>query len=530
MTVLMFRSRPRAARRAVAGLLACGSVLLGATLHAAEIPADMPKTPFPQLKGCSLSQETYLKDAWRLAHYFTWRTDKLIDHIMSQSEGERGDLWERDYIDGSKASVSPRAWFGPYSREKAEKVRAAVHKTLMRFEMRGEVVKGIGTLRCGRPIAPANDVNVDKCPSSNPGSDGPPSAYHFPVGTVVTCEKFWDRVNSSTDRKTTLGLSARVLVHEVFHWLTVDGKYVTDYHGDGAKGQPDQKYYGVDNAMYLAQQKPGWAIYNNDNYGWFAHYVGSYEPTYSAVFVPHESSGAGGFYVGLTWDGLVERWKSLGSNQYLADVETYVEGGQRRYTAVWRVGKGNGALWASPWPEFAQQWASLKKTQDLIDVEIYRTGGTWTYLGVFRAKQNGGGDGGLFAGISWTELVEKRKEYADKAYLADVETYEDGGTRKFVAVWRAGQGNGALYWFNDWNDFKAKKKELDGSQQLVDFERFITGDGKWNYLGVWTTGGPSGELLRDLTKEQLIEERNKRVASATLVDVEEYTALPARVK
>jgi hypothetical protein len=529
MTFLLIRSQKRAVTQALAGVLVCGGCLLGATLHAAEIPADMPKTPYPDFKGCSLSQETFLKDAWRQAHYYTWRTDKLLDYIMSQSESERADLWSKDYIASSKTSPSPRAWFGPYTRDRAEKVHAAFHKALMRFEMRGEVVKGVGTVRCGQPIAPAKDVNVDNCPSSNPGSDGPPSAYHFPVGTVVTCDPFWDRANSE-DHETAVGLSARTLVHEVFHWLSTDGKYVTDYHGDGAKGQPDQKYYGVDNAVYLAEQKPGWAIYNNDNYGWFARYVGEYEPTYSAVFIPKEGAGSGGFYMDLTWDSLVERWKSLGENQYLADVETYVTNGQRRYTAVWRIGKGNGALWASPWPEFAKQWTALKKTQDLLDVEIYKSGGTWMYLGVFRHKQGGEGDGGLLAGLSWQELTAKREQFADKAYLADVETYVDGGSRKFVAVWRAGHGNGALYWFPDWEDFNAKKKELDGTQQLVDLERFITGDGKWNYLGVWTTGAKSGDLLRNLTMSQLIEERKKRTASATLVDVEEYTALPARVK
>ena len=63
-------------------------------------------------------------------------------------------------------------------------------------------------------------------------------------------------------------------MHEVFHWLSIDGKYVTDYHGDGAKGLPDQKYYGDANALMLAEQKPAWAIYNNDNYARFARRVG----------------------------------------------------------------------------------------------------------------------------------------------------------------------------------------------------------------------------------------------------------------
>lgn len=531
MTFRLMAWRKRVAAGIAAVVVACCIGPLGLTFEPPAIPADMPKTPLPDFKGCSSAQEAFLKDAWRQAHYYTWRMDRVLDHIMSRSEAERAELWSQDHVAGSKKSPSPRTWFGGYNRDRAEKVHDAVGKALARFEMRGQVVKGIGTVRCGRPIAPAQDVNVDKCPSSNPGGNGgPPSAYHFPIGTVVTCDGFWDRANGS-NRDTALDLSARTLVHEVFHWLSVDGKYVTDYHGDGVNGQKDQKYYGFDNTMTLAESKTSWAIYNNDTYAWFASAVGTHERTFSAVFVPKEGSGTGGFFLDLTWEGLAEQWKKLGEDQYLADVETYVKDGQRRYAAVWRVGKGNGALWAGPWSEFAKNWTEWKKVQDLIDVEVYKSGGTWIYLGVFRHKQgsSGAGDGGLLAGLTWDQLVEKRKEFLDKAWLADVETYVDGGSRKFVGVWRVGKGIGALYWYPDKDDFDAKRKELSGTKQLVDFERF-TGDGKVNYLGVWKASAPSGAFVRDLTMTGLIEEWKKRSASATLVDVEEHSALPSQVK
>ena len=96
----------------------------------------------------------------------------------------------------------------------------------------------------------------------------------------------------------------------------------------------------------------------------------------------------------------MERWKELGENQYLADVESYVVNGQRRYLAVWRVGKGNGALFASTWGEFTKKFAEWKETQDLIDVEAYKSGDTWMFLGVFRHKQEKTGDGGLLAGLT----------------------------------------------------------------------------------------------------------------------------------
>ena len=230
--------RRRLARTTMAVWLGC---LLGGAAEGSAIPPDMPKTPFPDFKGCSASQEAFLKEAWRAAHHATWRSSKVLDHIMAGGERERSELWSRDHVAGSEESTSPRSWFGSYDRQRAEQVRDALAKARARFEMRGQVVKGIGTVRCGRPIAPAKDENVDVCPGSNPGSTGPPSAYHFPIGTVVTCETFWERVNNANERDAR-DRAVKTLVHEVFHWLSVDGKYVTDYHGDGVKGHPDQKY------------------------------------------------------------------------------------------------------------------------------------------------------------------------------------------------------------------------------------------------------------------------------------------------
>lgn len=288
MTQRVISLRTRTAARVVAAILVCGCLSAG-RLEAAATSLEVPATPMPDFKGCSSSQIAFLKDAWRQAHIYTWRSARLLDYIKSRPASERADLWRTDHVAGSTAAPSPRTWFGPYDSERADKARAAVEKALARFEARGDVVKRIGTIRCGRPIAPAADVNVDKCPSSNPGGNGAPSAYHFPIGTVVTCEEFWDNVGD--DREAALAVSAKILVHEVFHWLSVDGKYVTDYHGDGAKGMVDQKYYGDANALMLAEQKPGWAIYNNDNYARFARRVGA------------------------SWGTLVARWTSLGGTE-----------------------------------------------------------------------------------------------------------------------------------------------------------------------------------------------------------------------
>jgi hypothetical protein len=486
----------------------------------------MPDTPYPDIKGCSSSQEAYMRKAWRLAHYFTWRADKLVDHVLSQDAAARAELWNRDYVAGDSIVPSLRRWFGPYNAERAKRVREAIDKARKRFENKGEIVKGIRTLRCGQPIAPKPDEHTDVCPGSNIGGNGPPGGYHAPVGVIVTCPRFWENASGQSDER--LALSARSLTHEIFHWLSVDGKYVTDFHGGLL---PKDKYYGQDKSRYLAENKPDWAIYNNDNYAWFIYFVGTYEPSFSGVWGAKEPGGAGGFFVDISWEKLVSWWKNLGENQYLADVETYVREGERRYMALWRVGKGNGALWSSPWSDFEKKWRELKKTQDLIDIEIYKSGDTWMYLGVYRMKQgNDAGDGGLLAGLTWDELVNKWKQLADVAYLADVETYVNEGKQKFIGVWRAGKGNGALYLHLSAADLDKAVKQLSQSQELIDFEKFISPDGNWNYLTVWRTGKKGGSLDHHLTAQELIKEWETRRASQTLLDIEEYSALPARVK
>ena len=71
------------------------------------------------------------------------------------------------------------------------------------------------------------------------------------------------------------------------------------------------------------------------------------DPVFAGVWSQKEP-GVGGLFVGQSWDGLVSHWKDMGANQYLADVEVYVENGRRRYAGLWRVGPGNGALYLLP--------------------------------------------------------------------------------------------------------------------------------------------------------------------------------------
>ena len=153
--------------------------------------------------------------------------------------------------------------------------------------------------------------------------------------------------------------------------------------GDAVRGAADEAALEQElaaseaGAQWLAdwrQTKAPWFNYSNGN-GFYHHHrswiddpaiplldrvVGSGQPAASTwklavagtaldlgVIRPDEYMPipcTGGLFYGLSWDDLVSRWKELGGNQYLADVEVYEEKGQRRFAAVWRIGRGNGAL------------------------------------------------------------------------------------------------------------------------------------------------------------------------------------------
>ncbi len=258
------------------------------------------------------------------------------------------------------------------------------------------------------------------------------------------------------------------------------------------------------------------------------------EPVFAAVWSQKEGNSlGGGLYIDQTWEGLISHWKELGANQYLADVEVYRHKGQLRFAGVWRVGSGNGALFAMPWEDFGKKWNELKDRQELIDIEIFNTDGGWRFLGVWRQKQgpkrgSTGGNGAFFAGLTWDQLVARRKELGQTQYLSKVETYVDKGKRLFAGVWRVGSGNGALYKMTDWSQFADTKRTLDATQEMLDFEMFQDEDGHWNFLGVWRNSGrKAGPLhaslndnrFRPSRADDFLERVGKWRPKNTLVDI-----------
>jgi hypothetical protein len=513
--------------------LVIAHIILGLPASAA---AQQPTTKIPELVGCSTSQSAYLRDNWRLAHNYVWRAERLIAAIRAAPAAQRAEMWEREH-DRSSASASPRTWFGPYSSNNLVIVAEALSKARQRFEGTGTLK--IRRLRCGMPTIIPSGRNVDVCPAHNPGGDGPPSAFHSPAGVIVTCGSFWNTANNMfVDLSTRQTNAARTLVHEIFHWMQVNScpscnvrqmRWITDYHGDGVGGLPDRKYYGTEDAQFLAENNAGWARRTPDNYAFFARNVGNSTTGYYGAFVGKgAASGTGGMFMELAWPALRDRWRDMRATQTLIDIETDVLGGSRVWSAVWEPGRGDGALWIDlSWQEMVDKWNELLPTQHLIDVETYVEGGQRRYAAVWRPGAEGGA---FFSGMTWSELLQRNRELSDRQHLIDVETYIVRGQRLYIGVWKQGALGGELVRGLRWRDLSDRVEALRPTHELIDFEPYWE-DGARRYVAVFRqrTAG-NAEFTGRREQAAFAEHWRELWPSRKLIDLEMDIPLPRQVR
>jgi hypothetical protein len=500
-------------------------MLVALVAGAGAAPAQAQHTPvgkatFPGSNiRCSSSQKTFLREAWQEAYRYTVRAKALIDYIASQpSDDERRRLWEQDFRGYGKAgdwrdTASPQRYFGAYNHDRLRRIQSALSDARKRFEGKTMYVITCSTVCAAEKTTTAN---------------------HAVKGRIVTCKIFWQLARKpGKSHVWHITQTAVQLVHEVFHhiFVTVNGALaaIGDYHGDGIGGHTDQKYYGLENVTYLARKQNNWAVRNNDSYALFAVRVANLAVTesFTGVYAAKESADTGGFFRDMTWPQLQARKaEQAARGQYLADVETYVRGKQRLYAALWRIGTGDGVLAAADEQPFLTQRKQLEREQDLIDVEAFRSDGAWRFIGVYRKRAADAiGVGALQLDLSWKTVFDRQGKYAAKgAYLADVETYVEGGARKFLALWLVGAGAGALANVSSAAAFTKILDDRRHSQQLIDYERYVEG-GVVYQVGVWRHAA-SGTGYARKSWTALVEHTLKNAAGSTLIDIEEDANVP----
>jgi hypothetical protein len=217
--------------------------------------------------------------------------------------------------------------------------------------------------------------------------------------------------------------------------------------------------------------------------------------TFSGVFSP----GKGGqhFVAGLDFQGLVDFWGKLGKQNPpvdMIDVETYVENGQRKYAGVFSPGKGGQHFVSGmDFQSFVDLWTKLGKQNppvDLIDMEVYVENGQAKFAGIFSP-----GKGGqyLIAGVEFQPFVDfwlKVGKENPPADLVAVETYIEGGKRKYAGVFSPGKGGQHFVSgmdFQSFVDLWTKLGKQNPPVDMIDVETYVE-NGQTKYAGVFSPG------------------------------------------
>lgn len=168
---------------------------------------------------------------------------------------------------------------------------------------------------------------------------------------------------------------------------------------------------------------------------------------------------------GLEWEKFLERWKKITEAEKeedqmrLVDMEIYQEGGKTLFSGAFRSGTEQYSLWVGQdRPAFLTKWQQLmNQGLRLVDLEVYKVGGRTLYAGVFNEVDAGYG---IWTGTDWNQFQEKWQGAGGG--LSDVESYMEGNKRVFDGVILSEGGTEEMPPMADARSFAAKWNEMLG--------------------------------------------------------------------
>ncbi len=240
-----------------------------------DFPVDMPSINYPDFVGCRDEDRKKVEQAWAYAHFCTWRAHQFIEYIAGHVD--RDDFWRWGYVESEKESNwSPQAWFGSFkdSRYRFQMIREVINK-LWNDRFLGK--KYNFKVKCREK----DKDGAHPCYLKDENGEYKYAANHIVLGTINFCPVFFE-YKYTRDR-------AQKVVHEMLHWLSAQGLYVSDTHthSDIVKGicrTKTEKIYGVNDARELATSNGCLgnstihreiATRANDNYAYFIVRLGS---------------------------------------------------------------------------------------------------------------------------------------------------------------------------------------------------------------------------------------------------------------
>jgi hypothetical protein len=168
-----------------------------------DFPTDMPPVRWPQVTRSCSTQVHQIREAWALAHYYTWRAHQVMECVRRFSD--RTIPWNDGYVsqiknaNGNYINYAPRAWFGPYDDKRYDRVRRSIAEV-----WNGRFLGRTFTIKCREK----DNGGAHPCYQKNPQTNRLPSANHIVLGTINLCVRWFNK--GPEDR-------ARTIVHEMFH-------------------------------------------------------------------------------------------------------------------------------------------------------------------------------------------------------------------------------------------------------------------------------------------------------------------------
>lgn len=225
---------------------------------------------------------------------------------------------------------------------------------------------------------------------------------------------------------------------------------------------------------------------------------------------------------GAHYHKFVETDQEMKKKQFrLDDVEVTKAGGELRFHAVWHSGRDSCMVRMQGWGNFLDTFNSTNLV--LIDIETYMEGQERKFLGVWRQRNL---SQKLVPPVNQKTFLREWERLEKEGYrLIDIETFVDKGERKYIGVFHAGTLESRL-WLDDvdWNSFLTIYNGLkEQGFRLIDFEVYYNAKKQKRFIGVWLAGSYATQMWIDRDWGSFISKwKELDVDNIRLVDLEVY--------
>lgn len=211
---------------------------------------------------------------------------------------------------------------------------------------------------------------------------------------------------------------------------------------------------------------------------------------------------------------------TLGKGSKPAKAAAKAPAGARQYVAVFQASQqGEAVLVGFPWEQFKARADQLDAGGSrIVALDTYVEGGRRLWSGIFRS---GNDKQSLFNGLEFEAFTKKYKGMVNDQHmrLVDVVVYDEGAKRLLAGAYREGYDRYDLWVGQDQKAFQGKVSELGGSGlRLQHMDVYRTTGNKLNYAGAFREGTGSYGLWTGLDHDAFLAKWKKSSDSGTQIN------------